>query len=166
MKSKLIVLIAVFALTLSCSSDSEDDGLQMVGGESNLVGTWNLTSVDFTGQSDTELNLAAEIIDNLVEEQCYLVTFVFNVDGTASAEDKTNYIEVNAGPTGLDVPCPTQSDTESTTWSLEGNQLTFINADMEEETIEVAIEGNTMVIAGEVIDADNYSGAQAIFTKG
>ncbi len=166
MKSKLIVLIAVFALTLSCSSDSEDDGLQMVDGESNLVGTWNLTSVDFTGQSDTELNLAAEIIDNLAEEQCYLVTFVFNADGTASAEDKTNYIEVNAGPNGLDVPCPTQSDTESTTWSLEGNQLTFINADMEEETIEVAIEGNTMVIAGEVIDADNYSGAQAIFTKG
>jgi len=166
MKFKLIAIVATLALTLSCSSDSEDDGAEMMSGESNLIGTWNLSDVNFEDQSDIELNLAVEIVDNLAAEECYLVIFTFNADGTASAEDKTNFIEVNAGPNGLDVPCPTQSDTESSTWSLVGNQLTFINAELEEETIEIIIEGDTLIIAGEAIDPDNFTGAQAIFTRG
>ena len=164
MKIKALALF-ISIIAISCSNDSDLNELSEEQTTSNLVGEWNLTEVNFTGDDSSQLNLAAEIIDNLAAEQCYLVTFNFNSNGTATADDKTNYIEVNATPTGLDVPCPTQSDIESSTWSLDGNQLTFINADMEEETIEVTIDGNTMILDGEDVDADNYVGAQAIFTK-
>lgn len=164
MKIKVLAILLLMTI-FSCSNDSDLNEMSDGQTEANIVGEWNLTAVNFTGQNSSDLNLAAEIIDNLVDEQCYLVTFNFNGNGTATAEDKTNYIEVNATPTGLDVPCPTQSDIESSTWSLDGNQLTFINADMEEETIEITIDGDTMILDGEDVDADNYVGAQAVFTK-
>ena len=109
--------------------------------------------------------LADEIVDELLAEDCFLVSFTFNADGTATAEDKVNYIEVNAGPSGLEVPCPSQSDIESTLWSLDGDQLTFINDNQEEETITIQLEEDTLIIAGEDIDEDNYAGAEAVFTR-
>jgi len=162
MKVKFVYFYVLFVFAaIGCSTDNDEGATS----EPQIVGTWNLTSVNFTGQDETELNLAAEIIDRLAEEACYLVTFEFNANGNATATDRINFIEVNAGPTGLEVPCPTNSDVETTTWSLSGNQLTFINEDLEEETILVEIDGNTMILNGEDLNADNYAGAQAIFTR-
>jgi len=118
-------ILAIFTLLffISCSTDSENNEMLET---SALVGTWNMTDVRFQEDPmDTSLNLADEIVDQLVEENCFLVTFTFNADGTASGENKVNYIEINAGPTGLEVPCPEQSDMEATLWSLTGNQLTL-----------------------------------------
>lgn len=158
-------ILAIFALLffISCSTDSENDEMLET---SALVGTWNMTDVRFQEDpTDTSLNLADEIVDQLVEENCFLVTFTFNADGTASGENKVNYIEINAGPTGLEVPCPEQSDMEATLWSLTGNQLTFINEDQEEETITIELEGNTLILAGDDINAENYTGAEVVFTR-
>lgn len=158
-------ILAIFALLffISCSTDSENDEMLET---SALVGTWNMTDVRFQEDPmDTSLNLADEIVDQLVEENCFLVTFTFNADGTASGENKVNYIEINAGPTGLEVPCPEQSDMEATLWSLTGNQLTFINEDQEEETITIQLEGNTLILAGDDIDTENYTGAEVVLTR-
>ena len=65
---------------------------------------------------------------------------------------------------GLDVPCPQESVMETAQWVLEGNQLTITGAE-EEETITIELEGNTMVILGEEINAQNYTGAEAVFTR-
>jgi hypothetical protein len=162
MKKGIIAIITILFLA-SCSTDSEND--QMLE-TSALVGTWNMTDVRFEEDPmDTSLNLADEIIDQLVEENCFLVTFAFNADGTATGENKVNYIEINASPTGLDVPCPEQSDIETTLWTLVGDQLTFINEDQEEETITIQLEGNTLILAGDDINAENYTGAEAVFTR-
>ncbi|GMN11632.1 hypothetical protein MTsPCn9_24900 [Croceitalea sp. MTPC9] len=162
MKKGITAIIALLFLA-SCSTDNENDGMLEA---SALVGTWNMTDVRFEEDpNDTSLNLADEIVDQLVEESCFLVSFTFNADGTATADNKVNYIEVNAGPTGLDVPCPNQSDVETTTWSLVGNQLTFINEDLEEETITVQLEGNTLILAGDDINAENYTGTEVVFTR-
>ena len=158
-------ILAIFTLLffISCSTDSENNEMLET---SALVGTWNMTDVRFQEDPmDTSLNLADEIVDQLVEENCFLVTFTFNADGTASGENKVNYIEINAGPTGLEVPCPEQSDMEATLWSLTGNQLTFINEDQEEETITIQLEGNTLILAGDDINAENYTGAEVVFTR-
>lgn len=165
MKLKLLyVVIAIATLSYSCSTDGDDNEINE-DSISNLVGVWNLTTVNFTGQDASELNLAAEIVDNLADEGCYLVSLDFNEDSSVIGTYKTDFIEINAGPTGLDVPCPTESLTETSVWSLDGNQLTFINEDLEEETIEISLDGNTLILAGEAIDADNYSGAEAVFMK-
>ena len=164
MKRCFLPVLSLFVVLVACSTDGDDN--DNMNDSSALVGTWNMTDVRFDDDpNNTTLNLADEIVDQLVEENCFLVSFTFNADGTATADNKVNYLEVNAGPNGLDVPCPTQSDIESTLWSLAGNQLTFINDNQEEETITIQLDGNTMIIAGEDIDANNYTGAEAVFTK-
>ena len=164
MKSYVFPIIAVLTLFSACSTDSDDNN-DDANDASSLVGTWNMTDVRFTEVDDATLILADEIVDELLAEDCFLVSFTFNADGTATAEDKVNYIEVNAGPSGLEVPCPSQSDIESTLWSLDGDQLTFINDNQEEETITIQLEEDTLIIAGEDIDEDNYAGAEAVFTR-
>ncbi|WP_394973553.1 lipocalin family protein [uncultured Croceitalea sp.] len=161
MKKVIIMLGAVLFFT-ACSTDNENDG----GLEaSTLVGTWNMTDVRFPDDpNDTSLNLADEIVDQLVQENCFLVSFTFNADGSVSSEDKVNFIEVNSGPMGLDVPCPDNSTVETAEWVLEGNQLTLTGAN-QEETITIELDGNTLIIAGEEINAQNYAGAEAVFTK-
>ncbi len=162
MKKGIIAILTVFTL-VSCSTDGEDNEMSE---SSALVGTWNMTDVRFPEDpNDTSLNLADEIVDRLVEEGCVLVSFTFNTDGTASADNKVNYIEVNVGAMGLDVPCPAQSDTETTVWTLVGDQLTFINENQEEETITIELDGNTLIILGEAINAENYAGAEVVFTR-
>ena len=158
-------LCMAFAVITSCSTDSDENEDGTLDA-SALVGTWNMTDVRFEEDpSDPSLNLADEIVDELLQEDCILVSFIFNTDGSVTSTDKVNYLQVNAGPNGLDVPCPTQSDNETASWSLEGDQLTLDDGNGTVETITIELEGNTLIIAGEDIDENNYVGAEAIFTK-
>lgn len=150
-------------LLFACSNDG-DDNKEL--DSASLVGTWNMTDVRFEEDpNDTSLNLADEVVDFLAAQDCFLVTFTFNVDGTVTSSDKIAYLEINAGPNGLDVPCPSLSDTASATWELVGDQLTLIDENDTVETITVSLESNTLIIAGDEIDANNYTGAEAVFTK-
>ena len=161
-----LILIAFSAFTfLACSTDGDSEAEDMMQVNA-LVGTWNMTDVDFNEDvNDTSLNLADEIVDELIQENCVLVSFTFQADGTVSSVDRLDFLEINAGPTGLDVPCPNESLNDTGTWSLEGNQLTVDNGEGDMETITIELDGNTLIIAGEDIDEDNYAGAEAIFTR-
>ena len=164
---KYWTLMAIAAVLLvACSTDGDsNDGDEMLT-TSALVGTWNLTDVRFMEDpNDTSLNLADEIVDQLVQENCILVSFTFNQDGSVTSSDKLNFIEINAGPTGLDVPCPTQSEDLTGTWTLEGNQLTVDDGSGTVETLTVELDGNTLIIPGAEIDPENYGDAEAIFTR-
>lgn len=166
MKSKLLLLVTVSSLIFSCSTDGDDDDTNPEAGANALVGTWNMTDIRFEEDpGDTSLNLADEIFDRLSQEDCVLVSFTFNADGTMSGSNKLNLIEINASPTGLDVSCPEQSENETGTWTLEGNQLTVDNGSGDMETTTIELEGNTLVIAGDDIDENNYAGAEAVFTR-
>ena len=161
MKKAIIMLGAVLFFT-ACSTDNDNE-VELEA--SALVGTWNMTDVRFPEDpEDTSLNLADEIIDRLVQENCFLVSFTFNTDGSVTSEDRVNFVEVNVGAMGLDVPCPEDSALETGEWVLEGDQLTLTGAD-QEETITINLSGNTLIIAGEEINAQNYAGAEAVFTR-
>ena len=135
MKKYLSILTFLTALIYSCSTDGNDEEMT---NDSALVGTWNLTDVRFDQDpNDTSLNLADEIVDELFNEDCVLVSFTFSADGTVSSTDKLNFIEVNASPTGLDIPCPTDSLDESCTWSFDGNQLTCDDCNGTVETLTI-----------------------------
>ncbi len=165
MKKRLMVIALTAGMFFACSTDG-DDNEQEISETNALVGTWNLTDVRFEEDpNDTTLNLADEIVDELTQEGCVLVSFTFNSDNTVSSTDRLNFIEVNAGPTGLDVPCPTNSLDENGTWSLDGNQLTVDNGNGMVETLTIQLEGNTLILNGEDIDENNYAGAEAVFTK-
>lgn len=160
----LIAIVAILLAACSTDGDGNDAGEMIM--TSALVGTWNLTDVRFMEDpNDTSLNLADEIVDQLVEENCILVSFTFNENGSVFSSDRLNFIEINAGPNGLDVPCPTQSDDLTGTWSLEGNQLTVDDGSGTVETLTVELDGNTLIIPGEEIDPENYGDAEAVFTR-
>nr|WP_298994480.1 lipocalin family protein [uncultured Allomuricauda sp.] len=162
---KIVLFLAVVALSFSCSNDADDN--DAMNSENRLVGTWVLTDLRIdSGVDDDDLDFGKEIIAFLQGIDCDLITFTFNEDGTVTSVDRASFISINVGMNGLDIPCPTESDTENSVWSLEGNQLTFINENLEEETITIAFEGdNTLIIAGEDIDAQNFTGADAVFTR-
>lgn len=165
MKKYILPTLCALALLASCSTDGDGNDNEMLDSAS-LVGTWNMSDVRFEEDpDDTSLNLADEVVDFLFAQGCVLVSFTFNADGTVTSSDKVNYLEINAGPNGLDVPCPTETDIEAATWVLDGNQLTLTDENDEAETITIELESNTLIIAGDEIDANNYSGAEAIFSR-
>ena len=153
MKRKILSLLLIGFIVLSCSNDSDEGSDEMVNPTNELIGTWLLTDLRIdSGVDDDDLDFAQQIIAYLNGIDCVMITFTFNADNTVLS--------------GLDIPCPTESTSESSTWRLEGNQLTFINEDMQEETVTISIEdGTTLILPGESIDPNNYSGADAVFTK-
>ena len=164
MKNYWTIFLATLTL-VACSTDADDD-VDSTNGDNALVGTWNLTDVRFDEDpNDTTLNFADELVDQLVEDNCFLVTFTFNGDSTVTSTDKLNFVEVNAGPNGLEVPCPSQSDDLSGTWSLSGNQLTIDDGAGDIRTLTIELNGNILILNGADIDENNYDGAEAVFTK-
>jgi len=129
------------------NTDSMDDDSQ--SSTSPLVGVWVMVDVVFEEDpNDTSLNLADEVVDHLVAEDCFLVTFTFNEDGTVTSQNSINFLEINAGPTGLVVPCPENSDDRAGTWSLEGNQLLFVYDNGSQETLTIVLEEDSLIFAG------------------
>lgn len=167
MKRKILSLFLMAFIVLSCSDDNNEGDNEMVDSTNDLIGTWLLTDLRIdSGVDDDDLDFAKEIITFLNGIDCELITFTFNADNTVISDSKANFISIDVGAGGLDIPCPTESTSESSTWRLEGSQLTFINENMEEETVTITIEnGTTLILPGESIDEDNYAGADAVFTK-
>lgn len=167
MKRKILSLFLMGFIVLSCSDDNNDGNEDIVDPTNDIIGTWLLTDLRIdSGVDDDDLDFAKEIIAFLNGINCELITFTFNADNTVVSDSKANFISIDVGAGGLDIPCPTESATESSTWRLEGNQLTFINENMQEETVTISIEnGTTLILPGESIDPNNYTGADAIFTK-
>ncbi|NNC34883.1 MAG: hypothetical protein HKO09_08410 [Croceitalea sp.] len=165
MKKYLLTFTFCSLLALSCSTDANTE-VNAVASFS-LNGTWALTDIRYENNTDnTDLIFAQQILEVLVDQSCDLTTFTFNADGTVVAESKLEYLEFNAGANGLEVPCPEQSIIENSLWSLDGDQLTVINDQQEEETITITFEGNnTFIISGEEVDASNYVGADAVFNR-
>ncbi len=183
----------VFALVFACSTDDSDDGMNdddQIGMEDDgmmdddssddnpddsnddmttgdLVGLWALSDIRFDETMDNDdLEFAKEIVAFLIDQECYLVTFDFMDDGTVTADSKVNFLEINVGVGGLDIPCPEESEVETTLWMLDGDQLTFVNDMQEEETITITFEGDdTFIVDGAAIDENNYDGGEAVFTR-
>lgn len=156
---KLLAICFLGIFTFSCSLPDEDDELY----EDFLVGTWEIHEVQ-KEQSST-LNLPKEIADKLLKEGCKLLTFTFLANGEVNTTSKLNHITFDAGPNGLVVDCPEQQDTESSTWELDGDKLTFADSPVSTDTITIELEGDTLTIDGADIDADNYSDMKIVFKR-
>jgi hypothetical protein len=151
-------------LIFSCATDKMDDNAS-----NSIVGSWNLTALNIDeGTASDEEEFGQDILNVLSAENCYLVTLTFNEDLTMVVEDASNYLEigVNAGGTGLEVPCPTQKDTETTTYTYAEGILTFTDDAQQTVTLEVSVAGSTMTIAAQELGVENFNaGGELIFTK-
>ena len=164
MKRTVLLLVTVATLLMSCSSDKDNEGSD----PNDIVGTWDLVGleIDDTTASDDE-EFAKELLDFLAALDCYILTYTFNEDGSVISENKGNYLEVNANPegSGLDIPCPTEKDTEVDEYVFDGETLTYIDETGETE-VNVEIIGNTIRISATDLSVDNFDdGGTLVFAR-
>ncbi len=164
MKKILLTFGITTMLFLSCSKDAVVDALT---GDNAIEGTWVLT--DFNADAEaagTNLNLGEDILDALTAEGCVLVSFKFDEDGNLETQSGVNYLEINAGLTGLEVSCPTEKDIEFTLYTYANGLLTFLDESGEEVTVEATIDGDIMTVNAQDLDLPNFnSEGELIFTK-
>jgi len=164
MKRNLFLLFVSAILLFSCSKDEnkQDDE----NDENAIVGSWQAREFRAADPNDSNVNFGAEILANLTAENCYILTFTFNQDLSLVANNSVNYLEINASPTGIVVPCPTQSDTETSTYTFDGTTLTTIDAEGSEVSVKVSINGSIMTADATDLNLPNFNGdGELIFEK-
>ena len=165
---KHILCIAGIVLTLiSCSSDKDETQTEAEVQSTAIIGTWDATELEIDNETASDdAKFGKQILDFLTADNCFIITLQFNEDLTASASNSANYIEVNAAATGLDIPCPTDSDVNESTYTFDGETVTTIDENGDELAIGVSIEGNSMTVDASDLDIPNFSeDGQLIFVK-
>lgn len=165
---KHILCIAGIVLTLiSCSSDKDETQTETEVQSTAIIGTWDATELKIDNETASDdAKFGKQILDFLTADNCFIITLQFDEDLTASASNSANYIEVNATATGLDIPCPTDSDVNESTYTFDGETVTTIDENGDELAIGVSIEGNIMTVDASDLDIPNFSeDGQLIFVK-
>ena len=154
-------------LLTSCSSDKNEDGVEAEVASTTIIGTWDATELEIDNETaNDDVKFGKQILDFLTNKDCYIITLQFNEDLTATASNSSNYVEVNATATGLDIPCPTESDETESTYTFDGETVTTIDENGEELTIGVTIDGDIMTVDANDLDIPNFSeDGQLIFVK-
>tara|TARA_R110000823_G_scaffold134311_1_gene263066 strand:- start:151 stop:657 length:507 start_codon:yes stop_codon:yes gene_type:complete len=167
MYKHILFFLGMALVLISCSSDKNDSEAETQVASTAILGTWDATELvidDATASDNTKF--AKGILDLLTDKDCYVVTLTFNEDLTASASNSANYVEVNATGTGLDIPCPTESDIESSTYTFDGTTVTTTKSNGEILSINVSIDGDIMTVDAADLEIPNFSDdGQMIFVK-
>jgi uncharacterized protein YjiK len=165
MYKSILAILTMALIFVSCSSDKNAADAEVAS--STILGTWDATELVIdNGTASDNTKFAKGILDLLTEKDCYVVTLTFNEDLTASASNSANYVEVNATGTGLDIPCPTESDIESSTYTFDGTIVTTTKSDGEVLKINVSISGDVMTVDAVDLKIPNFSDdGQMIFVK-
>jgi len=155
MLKKICSSIALVSLLFSCSSDKDSDSMDT--SPSAIIGTWDATElvIDNNTASD-DAKFGKQILDFLTNEDCYIITLQFNEDLTAEASNAANFVEVNATANGLDVPCPTESDTESSTYTFDGSVVSIVDMSGETINVDVSIQGDLMTVDAADLEIPNF----------
>lgn len=165
MLKKIFGSMALVSLLFSCSSDKDSDSMD--SSPSAIIGTWDATElvIDNTTASD-DAKFGKQILDFLTDKDCYIITLQFNEDLTAEATNAANFVEVNATATGLDVPCPTESDSESSTYTFDGSVVSIVDMNGDTINVDVRIQGDIMTVDAADLEIPNFDDSgELIFRK-
>lgn len=164
MKLNVFIFFLISMVIFSCSKDENKE--KDVDPVSAILGSWRASDFKAADANSSNVNLASEILQNLTAEDCYILTFSFNEDLTLTAENAVNYLEINATETGLEVPCPTQKDTETSTFTYDGTTLTTVDLEGETVMVKVSIDGDTMFADATDLDIPNFDAeGEIVFEK-
>lgn len=158
---RLIVLTLVACAGQACSSDKESDSEESESKE--IVGTWDATELR---TEDSAALFGKGILDHLTEKDCYVLTFSFKEDLSMVAESAVNELDINATASGLDIPCPEEKSSDSSTYTYDGNVLTIQDFNGKPLNAKVNIDGSLMEVDAEDVDIPNFDyNGQLIFRK-
>jgi len=165
MKYKLLLLFLASGLIFSCSKDDDNNDTEAV--ENSIVGEWQMTELQINNETASDnAKFGKQILDVLTERECFILTFNFEADLSVTAENSADYLTINATASGLDIPCPDQSDTSASTYTYDGSVLTTIDENGETLTVDVTINGDTMTVDATDLGIDNFNDeGQLIFKK-
>jgi len=188
MKQKYLTLL-LFATTLfSCSTDqiaedlaeklAEDQRtLEDIEAEaeeqkaedksSDLFGIWQAIEVQIDDQIASDAaKFGKQILDHLTEKECYIIEFTFNEDLSVIAANSAQYLEINVGGSGLDVPCPTEEDSHESVYSYDGKVLTYVDADGATVELDATVVDDILTIDAAQLDIDNFDASgQLVLVK-
>lgn len=167
MYKNILALLGCALVFVSCSSDKNDAAIEEEMTLNALVGTWNATElkIDNNTASD-DAKLAKGILDLLTDKECYLVTLQFNEDLTASARNSASYVEFDFSASSFDVPCPTQYDEETSTYTFEDGVVTTIDSNGEVLMIDVSIDGDIMSVDAADLEIPDFADSgELIFVR-
>lgn len=174
MKRKFLILFVSSALLFSCSKDKiAADLVDELGGElegdksGELVGIWRATELKIDNSTATDqAKFGKQILDFLTAKQCYVVTFDFKADLSVVSKNSVNYLEVNVGGSGLDIPCPSQEDTDTGTFSFDGEILTYVDSNDETVLLDVTVADGVLSIDAAQLDIPNFNASgELVFNK-
>ena len=85
------------------------------------------------------------MVSLLALQGCYLITLDFDENGTALFQSSLAYLDYSGLLTGgLSIDCPTESDSESATYTYENGQLEITDSTGLTETIGVTLAGDRL----------------------
>jgi len=155
MKLRIFLSVLFGALLLSCSSDDGDSG------SNSIVGTWDLVALELDGATPEE-EAAEQLVSLLALQGCYLITLDFDADGTALFQTSLSNLDYSGLLTGgLSIDCPTESETETATYTYENGQLEITDSSGITETVGVNLSGDrlTFDLEGSEFDEIGSSGS-------
>lgn len=153
MKSKLCTLIVVSVFIWSCSSDNKDSS----GSKNDIVGTWDATAlnVDMNTASD-EAQLGQQVLNFLSNNNCFIITLQFNEDLTAEARNAVADLDVSIGASGFTIPCPTEFEIETNTYTYSDGVVSFLNEDGKTVNALVSISGDIMTVNASSLEIPDF----------
>ncbi|MEO9892488.1 hypothetical protein [Aurantibacter sp.] len=167
MRLKFILLVTITVFSFSCSDDKEDVGDETE--QSKIYGTWEATELKINDQTASDdAKFGSSILSYLTNNDCTIVSFTFNADMTLVANNATNYLDigVNSSDSGLEIPCPTEMDTETSIYTYDGVTLTYVDAENQNVSITPIISGNIMTITAADLGYSNLDAeGELVFEK-
>jgi len=164
MKKIIGTFLTLGILFVSCSKDAAAGDLNP---KDSIIGLWELTNYMVDAEAvGTYQNLGEDILNKLTAEDCVLVAFEFKDDETMTSESGVNFLQVNSGPNGLDVSCPSQKNIVTYSYSYANGMLTLKNGTIVAVSVAASIDGNTMTVDAEGLDFPNFNTpGELVFTK-
>ncbi|MGB5653039.1 MAG: lipocalin family protein [Robiginitalea sp.] len=156
MKLKSFLSGLFIVLLLSCSSDDDGDS-----GSNSIVGSWDAVSIQLDSGSQEEQSLV-DFFNLLAAQECYLISMILEADNEATLLTSIDYLDLSGLFTGnLSIDCPTESDSETATYSFENDQLRITDSNGITTSVDANLNGDrlTLFIEGEEFDDLEVSGS-------
>ena len=156
MKIRFVLGLLFSLLLFSCSSDDGDSG------SNSIVGTWDLVALELDGATAEE-EAAEQLVSLLATQGCYLVTLRFRDNGTAEFESSLSYLDYSGLLTGgLGIDCPTESDSESATYTYENGELAITDSEGMTNSAAVSLSGDRLSFDLEGSEFDEIEGSGSL----
>lgn len=161
-KSTIALLLVSFFIFTGCGDDDSNPIL-----ENNLIGTWNMSSIDYSGTSTTSIpgipNVTADFTGETTESDYEII---FNEDNTYSTSGSYT-INVTSEVGGQAVTQPiTVSAAQalgSGTWQLSGNTLTIISDGQTREGTLAELTANNFRLETDLTQTQSANGVTVTY---